>query len=267
MARNSSKPKSEYTIQTVANAFRMLEVFHSECEMGVSDLARRLKLHKNNAFRLLATLELSGYVQQCPETELYRLGPKCLELGRSFTRAHTLTKLARPVLEALCAETGETAHLGTLAGEEVSHLDAALPDQLVLTGSRVGDRLPAHCTAIGKVLLAGRLESPERVVEPAGLAEIPLESFTEATIVDRSKLLEEVRTARIQGYAVDFEEYQQGLCCVAAPIQDAEGRVLAAISLAGPSFRLGEAQLHGAARDILVEGAARLSRDLGALSV
>ena len=101
MPKTSSKPKSEYAIQTVTNALRMLEVFHTETEMGVSDLARNLGLHKNNAFRLLATLELAGYIQQTPSTELYHLGPRCLELGHAFARSHTLMNRARPILEEL----------------------------------------------------------------------------------------------------------------------------------------------------------------------
>ena len=157
MPKNSSKPKSEYAIQTVTNALRMLEVFHNESEMGVSELARELGLHKNNAFRLLATLELAGYIQQTPATELYHLGPRCLELGRAFARSHTLINQARPILEELASEVGETAHLGVLSGREVVHLDGVLPDQLVLTSLRIGNRVDAHCTAIGKALLAGEI--------------------------------------------------------------------------------------------------------------
>jgi len=112
----SIKPKSEYAIRTVRNALRMLEVFHEETEMGVSDLARRLDLHKNNAFRLLATLELAGYIQQTPKTELYHLGPKCLELGHAFARSHALIDQARPILEELAATVGETIHLGMQSG-------------------------------------------------------------------------------------------------------------------------------------------------------
>ena len=157
------------------------------------------------------------------------------------------------------------------------HLDAVLPDQLVLTASRVGERLPAYCTALGKVLLGGKLPMPE----PAGLAlereaagstsvmpaePLPLSIVprTRATIVDGEKLLDAVRTARIQGYAVDAEECTDGLCCVAAPIEDAEGQVLAAVSLSGPSFRLGESVLHGAAREAVAASASELSRALGA---
>ena len=261
MAKPSSKPKSEYAIQTVANALRMLEVFHTESEMGVSDLARRLDLHKNNAFRLLATLELAGYISQSDETGSYRLGPRCLELGHAFARNQSLMKHARPILERLADELGETTHLGTLHGREVVHLDGVLPDQLVLTGSRVGERLPAHCTALSKVLLGADPADPAGGATPgAG----DLERFTTSTIVDADKLLEELRSVQLQGYAVDLEEYASGLCCVAAPVRDATSRVVAALSLSGPSFRLREDVLHGDAARAVVAASAQLSRELGA---
>ncbi|MEE8164902.1 MAG: IclR family transcriptional regulator [Myxococcota bacterium] len=287
MARTSSKPRSEYAIQTVANALRMLEVFHSVSEMGVSDLARRLKLHKNNAFRLLATLELAGYIQQSPETENYRLGPRCLELGHAFARSQKLMSLARPILEGLSAELCETTHLGILVDDQVVHLDGVLPNQLVLTGSRVGERLPSHCTALGKVLLGGDPgESAAASIASGGATRaaagvVPgsarrvaggadpshdrqLISYTKTTIVDPTKLIEELRNVQMQGYAVDVEEYAAGLCCVAAPVRDATTRVVAAISISGPSLRLPEDALHGEAVRAVVAAASQLSRELGA---
>ncbi len=280
MPKNSSKSKSEYAIQTVTNALRMLEVFHTESEMGVSDLARRLGLHKNNAFRLLATLELAGYVQQTPSTELYHLGPRCLELGHAFARSHSLMSQARVILEELADETGETVHLGVLRGEEVVHLDGVLPDQLVLTGLRVGKRLPAHCTALGKVLLAGAiadqgLSAPVGGTlasegntggRPSGGTEIAgrtLQRYTESTLVDGAKLADELRGISLQGYAPDLEEYAQGLRCVAAPVRDASARVIAALSLSGPSLRLTDEVLHGEAARAVTAAATRLSRKMG----
>lgn len=280
MAKNSSKPRSDYAIQTVMNAFRMLEVFDGSVAIGVSDVARSLGLHKNNAFRLLATLEIAGYVQQSADSELYHLGPRCLELAHAFARNHPFASLARPVLEALVAETGETAHLGVLRDQEVAHLDGVLPSQLLLTGSRVGERLPAHCTAVGKALLIGRLERPpsppslpraerrasgRRGFEPEPLlGEGELERFTEATITDAAKLLDELRASQLRGYAVDFEEYAPGLHCVAAPVRDASERVVAAISLSGPSLRLDRERVHGEGARAVSEAAHRLSRALGA---
>jgi IclR family KDG regulon transcriptional repressor len=279
--KNSSKPKSEYAIQTVTNALRMLEVFQAESEIGVSELARQLGLHKNNAFRLLATLELAGYMQQTPSTELYHLGPKCLELGHAFARSHTLMNQARPVLEELAQEVGETAHLGVLSGRQVVHLDGVLPDQLVLTGLRVGERLDAHCTALGKALLAGELANrslPGLASASSGapghglqtstalaeeLAEADLTRYTEATLVDHVKLLDDLRVVQLRGYATDLEEFAQGVHCVAAPVRDASARVVAALSLSGPSLRLAEEKLHGAVASAVGAAANRLSHELG----
>ena len=292
MPKNSSKPKSDYAIQTVTNALRMLEVFHNESEMGVSELARELGLHKNNAFRLLATLELAGYIQQTPATELYHLGPRCLELGRAFARSHTLMSQARPILEALANEVGETAHLGVLSGREVVHLDGVLPNQLVLTNLRVGNRVAAHCTAIGKALLAGEItnrsfrsrgaaadhgvaaaangatgDSPidSRVEADFFASELDgqLERYTDATLDDAAKLMDDLRVVQLRGYAVDLEEFAPGLRCVAAPIRDSSARVVAALSLSGPSNRLDEEALHGRAASAISAAASRLSSQLG----
>jgi len=278
MPKTSSKPKGEYAIQTVSNALRMLEVFHTENEMGVSDLARTLGLHKNNAFRLLATLELSGYIQQTPATELYHLGPRCLELGHAFSRSHTLMNQARPILERLARDAGETAHLGVLSGLEVVHLDGVLPQQLVLTGLRVGDRLAAHCTALGKTLLAGEIanrslglafpeidsqEPPASGSLEAELSEASLTRYTDTTLSDPTKLIDELRTVQLNGYATDLEEYAPGLRCVAAPVRDASARVVGALSLSGPAMRLGEERLHGAIATAISEAAVELSGELG----
>ncbi len=277
MPKTSSKPKSEYAIQTVTNALRMLEVFHTETEMGVSDLARNLGLHKNNAFRLLATLELAGYIQQTPSTELYHLGPRCLELGHAFARSHTLMNRARPILEELAETTRETAHLGVLRGREVVHLDGVLPEQLVLTGLRVGERLDAHCTALGKSLLAGEIFNRSLGIADATLgvpsaidsllSEEPLEQYTSATLADPSKLMDELRAVQLRGYATDVEEFVPGLRCAAAPVSDASGRVIAGLSLSGPAMRMNEERLHGEVATAVTAAADRLSRELGGMPV
>jgi IclR family KDG regulon transcriptional repressor len=258
-----TKPKSDYTIQTVRNALRVLEVFQDEEEIGVSDLSRRLGLHKNNAFRLLATLEEAGYIEQSVRSERYRLGASCLELGQAFISSNPLLRSARPVLEELSAELGESAHLGVLQGFEVVHLDGEQPAQLVLTASRVGDRLPVHCTALGKVLLGSGSDRLRGQFEEEVINERGLDRRTVSTITDRDKLFEHLNTVALQGYAVDLEECVQGMCCVAAPIIDGHGRVIAAISVSGPSFRLGPDELMGKAAPAVSTAADRISQHLG----
>jgi DNA-binding IclR family transcriptional regulator len=260
-----SKPKSDYTIQTVSNALRLLEVFYDEPELGVSELSRRLGLHKNNVFRLLATLELGGYVEQSPATDRYRLGVRSLELGRAYSRSHSLVERARPALTKLVDELGETAHLGILRDFEVVHLDGIQPHRLLVTASRVGQRLPAHCSALGKVLIGcadavTRERYDERVV-----SEGALEAVTPATLVDGVKLFDQLKTVAGQGYAFDLGECEEGLNCAAAPVYGEDGDVVAALSVSGPSFRLSEDILYAKVVPALSAAAGELSTALGFL--
>ncbi len=258
------KPRGEYAIQAVINALRLLEEFRDSEELGVTELSRRLGLHKNNVFRLLATLEQRGYIEQSAEKR-YRLGYRILELGRSFSRSRNLMKRARPILLELVDRTGESAHLGSLRGFDVVHLDGVMADRLVCTGLRIGSSLPLHCTALGKVMLGCSPESTreafDRSVAARGLA-----ARTDATVVDRDKFFEQLRSVAVQGFAVDRGECEEGLCCSAAPVYDAGGDLVAAISVSGPSFRMDEDRLFGEIAPLVADAADRLSRELGAAS-
>jgi IclR family KDG regulon transcriptional repressor len=257
------RSKSDYSIQTVSNALRVLEAFGDEEELGVTELARRLGLHKNNVFRLLATLEEKGYVAQTPRTDRYRLGVRCLELGRAYSRNHSLARLARPVLEDLSRTTGETAHIGTLSDFEVVHLDGEQSDRIVTTGLRVGRRLDAHCTALGKVLLASAQPGLWERFAESRLQDGRLRAATPATISDRHKFLDHLQAVASQGFATDLEECSPGLCCAAAPVVDGSGQCVAAISISAPIFRLGEEALVGEVVPHVIAGAGALSQRLG----
>jgi len=258
----TKKPKSDYAIQTVSNALRLLEMYDGEARLGVTELSRRLDLHKNNVFRLLATLEQNGYIEQCEEDDQYRLAVGCLELGHAYERSNPLIELARPALGKLSAEVGETAHLAVSRGDEVAHLDGALPDRMLLTSLRLGVRLPLHATALGKVLLAfapaERREAFDRERIAAGLA-----ARTPATLVDRAKLFDELGSVAAQGFAVDLEECELGLVCAAAPLHDASGAVPAALSLSAPRARVSEDELHRRLVPSVEAAAAELSARLG----
>lgn len=257
------RSKSDYVIQTVTNALRVLEAFRDQDELGVTELSRRLRLHKNNVFRLLATLEDKGYVEQCADSDRYQLGVRCLELGYSYGRSGGLLGHARPILEGLVEATGETAHLGALRDYEVTHLDGEQPDQLVLTGVRVGRRLPVHCTALGKVLLGFGDRHLQERFDRLCAADGTLAARTAATITDRDKFFEHLRSVASQGFALDLEESEAGLCCAAAPVFAASGRLVAALSISGPAFRMSRDTLLDRIVPVLLSSANELSRQLG----
>jgi len=257
-----SKPKSDYSIQTVSNALRLLEVFYEEPELGVSELSRRLGLHKNNVFRLLATLELGGYVEQSKANDEYRLGVRCLELGRAYARGHGLVERARPVLADLVSQLGETVHLGALRDYQVVHLDGIQPKRLLVTATRVGQRLPAHCSALGKVLI-GCADPETRDAYHRRVQGTGLPALTPDSITDPAKLNDQLRTIGGQGYAFDLGECEEGLHCAAAPVYGERGELLAAVSVSGPSLRLSEDVLFGSVLPPLAAAARRLSESLG----
>lgn len=257
------KPKSDYSIQTVSNALRMLESFYKADELGVSELSRRLRLHKNNVFRLLATLEEHGYIEQSPETERYRLGTRCLELSQSFGRGNALLRRARPVLEELVIKAGETAHLAVLRDYEVVHLDGVQPDRMLLTGLRVGSRLPVNCTALGKVLVgcaSDKIREGFAAQMPAGP---PLAARTDRTVLEAEKLFLEFDEIRHQGFATDVEECELGMCCAAAPVYDAAAELVGALSISGPASRLDEEGLRLDSARWVISAAEQLSLELG----
>src|SRR5262245_5791982 len=258
------RQKSDYVIQTVTNALRLLEEFRYAEQLGVTALARRLGLHKNNVFRLLATLEEMGFVEQIADNESYRLGTACLELGQAFARTRTLTRLGRSVLESLVRDTQETAHLAVLEGFQVVHLDGEPARQLVASRLRLGERLPAHASALGKAILACGDPAEWERVDREWIQGGELPAFTAATITDRDKFFEHLRSTAGVGFALDLEESALGLCCAAAPVRDAGGRVLGALSVSAPAFRAAPDAMHERLVPAVTAAAQELSRKLGA---
>jgi DNA-binding IclR family transcriptional regulator len=258
------RQKSDYVIQTVTNALRLLEEFRYAEQLGVTALARRLGLHKNNVFRLLATLEQMGFVEQVADNESYRLGTACLELGQAFARTRTLTRLARSVLERLTRDTQETAHLAVLKGFEVVHLDGEPAHQLVASRVRLGERLPAHASALGKAILACGDRTEWERVDRDWFRGGELPAVTGATITDRDKFFEHLRSTAGLGFALDLEESAAGLCCAAAPVRDASGSVVGALSVSAPAFRAGPEAMHERLVPAVTSAAHDLSRRLGA---
>jgi len=256
------RKKSDYIIHSVDHAFDVLEAFRAdEPELGVTQLAKLLNLHKNNVFRILATLESRGYVEQNPRSGNYRLGLKAFEAGQAYLRHTSLLTVAHPQMEVLSSELRENAYLAVLRGDYVFYLDEITADQTIQVISRLGTRVSPHCTATGKVFLAYLEDSlTEELLET-----MVLEKLTPQTITDKRKLKTEIKKVGERGYAVDDEEWTQGLKCVAAPILDYYGKIQGTISVSGPSDRFSDARVIEEIIPAVVVHASEVSRKMGFL--
>lgn len=200
---------------------------------GVTELARRLGLHKSTASRLLATLQKRGLVEQDEETGKYRLGLIVIRLAEHAERTLDLRGLALPELERLARVSHETTGLGILEGDSMLAVAQVDGPNLIAVGDWTGRATPLHCVASGKVLMAALAER-----EVVRLVRRGLPRHTERTITDLEPLLEELARIRRRGYATAIGEYELGLNAVAAPVYDGRGRVIAAVDIWGPAFRL-----------------------------
>jgi len=236
----AKKDKSEYIIQAVDHALDLLEQFQGDVdELGVTELSKRLKLHKNNVFRLLATLESRNYIEQNRVTENYRLGLKTLELGQTFIKQMGLLRQSRPVLESLVKECNETTYVAILKDSHIVYLDVVETDLTVRVVPRVGSRLPAYCTAAGKIQLAFMTDEELDHYLPTK----ELKRFTANTITDRDEFKSHLAKVAELGYAIDNEEMDVGVCCVGAPIRDYTRRIIGAVSISGPSMRFSKERM------------------------
>ena len=254
------RDKTNYVIQSVAHALDVVEQFFGDVdELGVTELSKRLKLHKNNVFRLLATLEARGYIEQNKATENYRLGIKCLHLGRRYIHHMGLVRQARPILAEVAKKCRESAFVAIARRDGVVLLEAAEPDdRAVRISPPIGQTLPLHCTAIGKAHLAFDVEEQLRSTLPEHL-----ERYTESTIVDREALLGQLHAVARDGYSVDCGEFLEDVTSVAVPIRDYTRSVVGSLAVAGPAYRIPGSRIDAELAPLIVEAGRELSHRLG----
>jgi DNA-binding IclR family transcriptional regulator len=211
-------------------------------------------------FRLLATLEHRGYIEQNKLTENYRLGPKTLQIGAIFFEQRECRRHARPIIEGLMAASGETAVVAVLRGNKVIYMDSAESTKTVRVISRIGAMLPAHCTAVGKVQLAFLPAAEIERLYP----EVNLPPLTEKSIKTRDMLLNELKKIAEKGYALEHEEADLDVRSIAVPVRDFSRNVIGAVGIVAPSHRLTEERLEkGGLISLVQEAGIAISAKMG----
>jgi len=253
------KTKPAYPIKVLDKSLFILEtLLQNGFPMNMTKISEKLGLYPSTIHRILDTLKHWGYVEQDPNTQKYQLGLKLLELGMAKLHQIDLVREATPYLKELVNYCNETVHLGILDNAEVLYLAKKESSQTIRMCSYVGKRAPLHCTALGKVLLTDLpKEERRKILEQKGLPRL-----TEKTITDKEGLEKELYRIKKQGFALDREENEKDVRCIAAPIKNYQGKVIAAISISSPVYRIDiDKQNH--LKEALIEITKKVSKRLG----
>src|ERR1022692_902045 len=248
-------PQGTYKVQALDRAFAVLDLLgESETPLGLAQVASSLQLHKSTAHRFLMVVERTT-------SGKFRLGLRLFDFGNRAIEQYDLRDRAQPHLRRLVAETEETAHLCILEQARVIYIDKIEPGRSVRMITRIGSSNPVHCTSVGKAILAFLPE--DRIADI--LRRTRFERFTHRTIATPEALRVEIEKTQRRGYAVDDEEFAEGLRCIAVPVLDAQRLPVAAVSVSGPSFRVTAQKLPSIANQLLqcVRG---ISVDMGFVS-
>ncbi len=259
MPSSRKPPRDRSKVQSVERCLDLLECLSdAKNGIGILDLSDRVSLHPSTAHRLLATLLTRGYVRQDRRNGRYSLGVRALALAQSFSEQHSLRADAHPFLVRLMQATGETANLIILDCDEAVYIDQVPSPRLVRMFASIGRRVPLHSTGCGKVLLA-YLDPAERsrILQERGLPR-----STRYTITSESTLNRELVEIRRRGFALDDRENDEDVRCIAAPVRDHTGDVVAALSISGPSNRITKERIAEQSR-LVVATASQASAAMG----
>ncbi|MCP3027503.1 IclR family transcriptional regulator [Halobacillus sp. A5] len=248
-------------VKSVGRAMDVINaVSTSRNGMGVTDIAQQMDINKSSVYRILHTLEEYGFIEQNEESGKYKLGYKLLEISSRLLESIDLRTEAQPFLKTLENYTSEVIHLVVYDQGEVVYLEKMEGTETLRMHSKVGRRAPMHCTSVGKVILS---QLPERtvldIIERKGLPK-----HTDHTITDTGLFLTELKNVKQKGYALDLEENEQGIICIAAPIFDHTQQVAAALSISGTSLRMTEERLTDL-KDKVIDAGRGISARLGYL--
>ncbi|MDO7788200.1 IclR family transcriptional regulator [Desulforamulus aquiferis] len=256
MEKNQEKKSSQ--IRSIAKALTIIDLLTSNQEgLPLAQIALKTGNAKSTVHGLLSTLRDFGYVEQSPFTGNYKLGMRLFEIGSVVAKCWDVRAVGAPYIQQLVNEINETVHLVVLDRGEVLYIDKRESAKNLRIVSEIGMRLPAHCTGVGKVLMAYLTEAEVKlIVKKKGLS-----SYTKNTITDFDTLKNELIKIREQGFAYDKEEIMDSLCCVAAPIFDHYGKACAALSVSSTTSRFNEH--HEQIKEMVINTAKDISESLG----
>ncbi|HSP50131.1 MAG TPA: IclR family transcriptional regulator [Pseudolabrys sp.] len=246
-------------VQSIGRGFAIIEeIARNRDGIGLAELSKRVGLHNSTTFHLVKTMVSLGYVRQLKDSKRYRIGRPLFALAASALDEIEMMSLATPVLDDLARTTGESAHFSVPMGDAVVVLARTSGPGAFQLSDRVGVVRPAHCTALGKIMLAAL--QPDQFERFLGRAE--LKARTPKSITSAEQLRREIAEVRRTGIAIDDGEFDSELRCAALPVRDFSGQVIGAIGISGPVWRLSIEALQKRAR--LVRAAAdRLSGEFG----
>jgi IclR family transcriptional regulator, KDG regulon repressor len=247
-------------VQSVERALKLLNVI-SEYPDGIqiARLTEQVDLSKSTIHRLLSTLHNMNYVVKVPETDKYKLGYQVVYLSRNVLNSDIVKRIAQPYLEELSKDVNETIHLCIEDIGEVLYIDKIESNQTIRMFSRVGNRAPMYCTGVGKILLSGlQPEEFDRVIRNTNFI-----AKTANTIITKKELIDEVENVGLQGYALDNIENEEGIRCIAAPIIDYQGSIIASFSISGPSNRITMERVHDELISKIKKTSLAISQQLG----
>jgi DNA-binding IclR family transcriptional regulator len=238
--------QSYFFINSLRKATSILELLAEAGELSVSEIGKKLDMHRSATHRFLATLRELGYLEQSEDSR-YRLSFKLFELGMNVANRLELRKIVHPFLIDIGSRHEETANLGIIEGLDVVYVDKVESPHLLRMDLAIGRRVPSYCTALGKAILANRSEAEVQKL----FRGVKFEYRTPKTILNFRNLLEHLRKVRQQGYAVDNEELSLGIRCLACPVFDYTGNCVASISIAGPTLRMTDEKIEKIKVDLL----------------
>ncbi|MBP7278591.1 MAG: IclR family transcriptional regulator [Sedimentibacter sp.] len=245
-------------VQSIDRAVAILDCFSEEKkELKLSEISERLGLNKSTVHGIISTLKYHGFISQDEETQKYKLGIRFVQFGDLVINSMNIRNAAVPVIDAVCEKIEETVHVAMLDGLDVVWIEKRECTKSIKTSTKIGARLPAYTTADGKIIICYQNKDKIKNYLPKRIPQ-----YTNNTITNKSEFIKKLEEMKKNGYAIDNEEYVEGLKCVAAPIFDHDGKVRFSLSTTGPAFRMNEERI----KELIViikEAANEISQRIG----